>query len=145
MYYTALRFNDPPQSSLHHVLCYRLYSRYRFRTTVATDVELAFSERSLRQLCERKAVADRKLGAKLGERIRRRVAELHAAAFVTDLVTGQPHLSESDHYTVRVVDNWVISYSSNHRIVPRLASGKVDWRKVSRIKILKIGLADEHN
>lgn len=107
-------------------------------------MELAFSERSLRHLCESKATADRKLGAKIGERLRRRVADLHAAANVKDLVTGQPQEVANDHYAIRVVDNWSISFCVNHQTIPRLASGKVDWRKVSRVKIVKIGVNDEH-
>jgi proteic killer suppression protein len=140
MYYTSF-FVDMSEKSIPG---YRLCPSVASRRTKGTNVELAFSERSLRQLCESKATAERKLGAKIGVRLQRRVADLHAAAHVKDLVTGQPHEIENDQYTVRVVDDLSISFCANHRTTPRLASGKVDWSKVSRVKIVKIGDNNEH-
>jgi hypothetical protein len=144
MYYLRLSLDVPKKPKRLYISGYRLYECTLSRRTVATNVELAFSERSLRQLCESKVTADRKLGAKVGERLRRRIADLHAAVSVKDLVTGQPREVEHDHYLVQVFDDCSISFCANHHTLPRLTSGKTDWSKVSRIKIVRIGAYVDH-
>jgi hypothetical protein len=144
-YHRGILFDETRRSSIQATLGYRLYRVIRSRTNVSTNVELAFSERSLRQLCENKIAADRKLGAKIAGRLRRRLADLHAADFVNDLVTGQPREVANDHYTVLVIDDCSITFCPNHGTIPRLASGKVNWSKVSRVKIVKIGATNEHS
>jgi proteic killer suppression protein len=104
-------------------------------------LELAFAKKSLRQVCEREANAKRDLGAKIAEKLRRRLADLRAATCVKDLVAGRPReLKGARHRQIAVdlCEGFGIIFCANHNSVPTLESGGVDWAKVSRIKILRI-------
>lgn len=106
-----------------------------------TALELAFSKRSLRHLCENEAKAKRELGASVAQKLRRRLADLRAATCVTDLVAGQPRELEnlrSRHIAVDLREGFRIVFCANHNAIPTLESGGVDWAKVSRVKIMRI-------
>lgn len=106
-----------------------------------TALELAFSNKSLRQLCQSEAIAKRSLGTIVAEKLKRRLADLRAATCVADLVAGRPREREGSHHHEIVVDlgeGTRLVFCANHNIIPMLESGAVDWSKVSRIKILGI-------
>jgi plasmid maintenance system killer protein len=109
-------------------------------------LELTFATKSLRQLCESEAAAKRELGADVAERLKRRLADLRAAAHVNDLVAGQPREIEGAHnrcIAVHLYDGYRIVFCANHRTVPVLDSGSVDWSGVRRVKIL--GIERQHD
>ena len=106
-----------------------------------TVLELAFAQKSLRQLCEDEARAKRELGETVAEKLKRRLADLRAASSVEDLVAGRPRKVKGDrhpHIAVHLCDRTCIIFCANHTKVQVLESGDVDWSKVSRIKILEI-------
>jgi plasmid maintenance system killer protein len=108
--------------------------------TVA-ELELSFATKSLRLLCESEASATRELGASVAQKLRRRVADLRAATSVKDLVAGRPHQlagAHRQHVSVDLCEDSSIVFSPNHRTIPTLASGGVDWSKVTRVKVLRI-------
>jgi proteic killer suppression protein len=104
-------------------------------------LELAFANKSLRQLCESKAKANRDFGVKMADGLRRRVADLRAATCVSDLVIGTPRELEGDRQeqiALDLDDGFRLIFCANHNAVPELESGGIDWSKVSRVKILCI-------
>jgi plasmid maintenance system killer protein len=104
-------------------------------------LEIAFAKKSLRNLCESDTKAKRELGAKIAKLLRRRLADLRAATCVKDIVAGRPReVGRGRHgrYAVELCDNSRIIFCANHITVPVVASGGVDWSKVSRVKILRI-------
>jgi hypothetical protein len=101
-------------------------------------LELSFAKKSLRELCESSAKANRKLGIDAANELRRRVADLRAATSVHDLLVGQPRGSGADEIALDVGTSFEITFCANHNTVPRLESGAIDWSKVSRVKILGI-------
>lgn len=104
-------------------------------------LELAFSEKSLRQLCENETIAKRKLGAQVAEKLKRRLADLRAASCVMDLVVGAPRELEGDNanqFAISLCDDYRMVFCANHATVPLLESGAIDWARVSRVKVLRI-------
>ena len=101
-------------------------------------LELAFATKSLRQLCENEAKANQELGEEKAEKLKRRLADLRAATYVNDLVAGRPR-EFNQHFVIYISDKVSIIFSANHNTNPQLKCGKIDWSKVTRIKIFKIG------
>lgn len=104
-------------------------------------LEIAFAEKSDRQLCENEAIAVRKLGAKLADKLKRRLADLRAATSVKDIVAGKPQVLFGKHkhqIAVELCDGYCLLFCANHNVNPLLESDEIDWSRVSRIKILRI-------
>jgi hypothetical protein len=104
-------------------------------------LELAFANKALRNLCESSAKANRELGVGTADKLRRRVADLRAAISVSDLLLGAPKEVDCDGRAQIAVDlneRFQITFCANHNTVPKLESGKIDWSKVSRVKILTV-------
>lgn len=104
-------------------------------------LEIAFHEKSHRQLCENEAIAERKLGTRVAGTLKRRLADLRAATNVKDIVVGNLRLLGRGHQqqiALELGDGYCLTFCSNHKSPPLLASGEIDWTQVSRIKILRI-------
>jgi plasmid maintenance system killer protein len=104
-------------------------------------VEIAFAKKSLRQLCESERTARRSLGARVAERLKRRLADLRAANCVADLVAGRPRelqSAEPGQMSVDLGDGFKLVFSANHSPAPLVGGGSVNWSKVNRVKILSI-------
>ena len=102
-------------------------------------LELAFANKQIRKLCENQALASRTLGFKAAEKLIGRLADLQAAQCVNDLVAGNP--CEVDgalhgHMSVGLCDGLRIIFCANHCAGRAQTSGKVNWAKVTRIKIV---------
>lgn len=105
-------------------------------------MEIAFATKSLRQLCESEDTAKRSLGAKVAEKLKRRLADIHAASSAKDLVAGRPQKlggNRGHKIAVDLCDGVRLVFRVNHNSIPRTEDGYVDWSKVSRVKILSIG------
>ena len=104
-------------------------------------LELAFAEKSLRQLCENESRATRDLGATVAGQLKRRLSDMRAANRVSDLVAGRPRAIAGEgeqRFAVELSDGFRIVFCANHNALPMLKSGSVNWSKVSRVKILGI-------
>src|SRR5262249_37761402 len=108
-------------------------------------LELAFANKSLRELCESEAQADCHLGPTIAQTLRRRLSDLRAATNVKDLVAGRPRElagSRRGCVAVQLSSESRLVFRANHTVLPVLDTGDVDWSKVSRVKILSIGTDD---
>ena len=103
-------------------------------------LELAFSTKALRTLCESEVAATDKLGTERAEGLKRRLADLRAAHHAGEVVAGRPRQAadSEDHLEVDVSAGSSLVLSSNHTTTPRLDSGAVDWSNVTRVKVLRI-------
>lgn len=103
-------------------------------------MELAFSTKALRTLCENEAAATQELGATRAGILKRRLADLRAAVSVSDLVVGNPReaADSNDNLEIDVGAGARLVFCTNHAVTPRLASGNVDWANVSRVRLLRI-------
>lgn len=109
-------------------------------------MELAFSTRELRTLCEVEAAAGRRLGGAASAALRRRLADLRAASNVAELLelTGRAPQQgpQKDQLVIDLVDSAVLVLGPNHVKTPRTASRGVDWSQVFRVMIMRIGRSD---
>jgi plasmid maintenance system killer protein len=106
-----------------------------------TALELAFDKKSLRQVCENEDRAKHDFGVKVAEKLKRRLADLRAAKTVKDLVAGRPHELDDPHFGqigVELCEGYRIVFCANHSSIPMLKPNRVDWSKVSRIKVLRV-------
>lgn len=81
------------------------------------------------------------LGPKAAEKLKRRLADLRAAAAISELVVSRPYELDGarDHQmAMNLCDGTRIVFSANHSNPPTLKSGRVDWTKVNRIKIMDV-------
>ena len=104
-------------------------------------VQIAFFNKSLRDLCESESHMKLQLVEALAAALKRRLADLRAATCVTDLVAGNPQEVGTPHqkrFALELSEGKRLLFSSNHVATPVLDSGAVDWSKVSRIKLLRI-------
>ena len=104
-------------------------------------MELAFDSKPLRTICEKEVDAKRELGPAVAEVLKHRLADMWAATSIKDLVAGRPrllHPAEYKHMVVDLRDGYQIVFCANHTNNPITESGKIDWSRVSRIKIIRI-------
>ena len=108
---------------------------------IVPTLEIAFASRSLRELCESAAKADRHFGAGVAQNLRRRLADLRAATTVKDLIAGRPRELEGARrrcFAVDLSESSRLVFCANHRVMPTLRSGDVNWSRIRRVKILRI-------
>jgi len=107
-------------------------------------LELSFDTKSLRQLCENRARAGKVLGRDIANKLVSRLADLRAVTCVNDLVVGHPREiddSGDKHYVVDLCNGVSITFCANHVTNSFRNCSKIDWSRVTRIKLLKIGSA----
>ncbi len=105
-------------------------------------MELAFTTKQLRQLCESSAKAKKELGDEMAEKLKHRISDLRAAVCTNDLLVGDPrelNYSGEKAFTIDLGDDLSIFFCANHNKNPTFENGKIDWDNVSRIRILNIG------
>jgi proteic killer suppression protein len=105
-----------------------------------TTLILAFASKTLREICEDEEQAERRLGRRVTESLKHRLADLEAAPAAADLIAGESQLQNlTGNYSVRLIDGFCLEFAANHLKNPLVKNGIVDWRKVSRIQIVRIG------
>ena len=104
-------------------------------------MQLAFHSPLLRTVCESERIARDELGGPVAEVLKHRLADMAAATSVTDLVAGRPRVlggTARDEMAVDLCEGYVIAFAANHTKNPATGTGDLDWKRVSRIKILRI-------
>ena len=105
-------------------------------------MELSFETRQLREICEKKEDAEAYLGKESAGDLRHRLADFIAAKVATDVQVGNPtyvNNKDGSFLIVYLTDGTPVVLVSNHIRTPKLESGIVDWRKVTRVRIIRIG------
>jgi len=105
-------------------------------------VQIAFESASLRAICESEAQAAAELSPTIARALKNRLADMDAASYATDLIAGTPRqLAGADHgcMAVALADGLEIVFCSNHPRPPLTETGHVDWARVSRVRIMRIG------
>lgn len=107
-------------------------------------MELAFHKKSLRKLCESESFAKRKLGSDIATQLKNRIADFRAIKYADDLTSMLPNISEINvsgelYFVANLHGDHIISFCANHPNNP-INNNKIDWKKVRRIKIMRIGV-----
>lgn len=102
-------------------------------------MELSFGSEKLRDLCERQQVAEAKFGASLTRELRCLLAEMEAAESVGDILElCADHFIECGDRMTVTRSTIRVELCSGH-VKPRLGpDGKVDWRRVTRLRLESI-------
>ena len=96
----------------------------------------------LERLCSESREALRRLGAAGARRLQTRLAELEAAARVTELVAGHPHPLKGGR-----AGQFAVNLDGGRRLVcepaddplPLGDGGEVDWARVTTVRVTYIG------
>lgn len=105
-------------------------------------MEIHFKDKKIRELCEKRAVAERKLGAACARKLRTRLDDLNAASRVTELVAGTPHPLKGDRsgqFAVDLAGGWRLVFVPRHDPCPVNKDLSIDWSQVTIICIEFIG------
>ena len=103
-------------------------------------VEIAFNSIELRTICESEAHAKTAFGAQVAEVLKHRLADIRAATSINDLIAGKPRIidGKDQHMAIDLCNGYRIVICANHLKNPTMKSGRLNWSKVSRVKILQI-------
>lgn len=102
---------------------------------------LSFLNADLEELCNNQRLQDKRLGA-AARRLRARLADLAAAARVSDLVAGRPHPLRGDRegqLALTLDGGRRLVLEPAHDPVPALPDGGVDWSQVTAVRIVFVG------
>jgi len=105
-------------------------------------LEIRFKDKQLRELCEKKAVATKKLGGICARKLQTRLADIAAASRVTDLVAGKPHPLKGDRhgqFALELTGGWRLVFAPANDPIPRRDDASIDWSAVTIVCIEYIG------
>ncbi len=105
-------------------------------------MEIDFSNKTLKKLCEIEREAVKELGSDSARKLRNRLADLEAVSHVSELVAGRPHALNPDdlrEYSVALADGKCLVFQPNHDEIPLDKNNKTDWSRVNKVKIVYIG------
>lgn len=105
-------------------------------------MEISFKDKKLRELCEKQAVAVKKLGAIGARKLRARLSDLRAVTCVTELIAGNPHPLKGERLGQFALDldgGWRLVFAPTNEPVPRRDDASIDWSAVNIVCIEYIG------
>ena len=105
-------------------------------------MEVRYKDKKIRELCEKQAVAEKKLGAASARKLKVRLVALEAAARVTDLVAGNPHPLKGDRlgeFALDLAGGWRLVFAPAHDPCPTRPDGGIEWSQVMIVSIEYIG------
>lgn len=105
-------------------------------------MEIRFRDKSLSEICQKRAVANKKLGDISARKLRARISDLEAAERVTDLQAGNPHPLKGDRrgqFALELSGGWRLVFEPANKPVPRKDDSSIDWSRVTIVSIEFIG------
>ena len=105
-------------------------------------MQIHYHDKKLREICEKQAVAQKKLGTDCAKKLQWRLAELAAAANVGELVAGRPHPLKGERqgrFALSLAGGYRLVFAPKHDPVPTRADGSTDWAQITIISIEYIG------
>lgn len=105
-------------------------------------MEIHFKDKKIRELCEKRSAAEKKLGAVCAHKLRARLDDLNAASRVTELVAGNPHPLKGDRqgqFALNLTGGWRLVFAPKHDPCPVKEDLSIDWSQVTIITIEYIG------
>ncbi|MEO8022153.1 killer suppression protein HigA [Polaromonas sp.] len=105
-------------------------------------MEIKFKDQQLRELCEKKAVAAKKLGDNCARKLQTRLADIAANSRVTDLVAGKPHPLKGNRlgqFSLELAGGWRLVFAPANEPIPRRDDASIDWSAVTIVCIEYIG------
>ena len=104
-------------------------------------LELAFSSRELRSICESHAKAKRELGEMTAHALQRHLADMESADTVSELfdlgLEIQHCCEDPGLLRFRLNEHACLACRANHRSLP-LNGGNIDWAQVTRLQLVRV-------
>lgn len=109
-------------------------------------MELAFDTQALRRVCESDVEARKRFPGETAGQLQDRLADMRAAASVSDLVAGRPSLDGQPPGWIRfsLEGGYELVCTANHPRPPVTDDGRVDFSRVRRVKVARIGQEPQH-
>ncbi|MDJ1497628.1 hypothetical protein QNI19_32110 [Cytophagaceae bacterium DM2B3-1] len=101
-------------------------------------MELTFLDSEIRQICQVESKAIEVYGKETARKLQSRLSDLEAADSVWELPAGAPTPISDSEYKITIDKNLFLIFCANNRRQPKDTNGKIDWQRVSIIKILKL-------
>lgn len=111
------------------------------------SIQLAFQTAKLRQICESSVSAKRSLGESAAHSLRTRLADVCASTSPVDVVElgfAAFDMGSDVRIFIYIEGGYTVTATVNNRPEPRLDDGRLDWKRVTRLKILSIERANEN-
>lgn len=105
-------------------------------------MKIQYGDKKLRDICERQAVAEKRLGAACAGKLRVRLTAIEAATRVTDLVAGNPHPLKGDRagqFALDLAGGRRLVFSPANDPCPMHEDGSINWSQVTIVSIEYIG------
>lgn len=105
-------------------------------------MEIHFADRKLKEICQVKRVAEKKLGTNCARKLSRRLQELAAVEKVSDLVVGRPHPLTGNRAGQMALDldgAYRLVFASANSPCPIYPDGAINWTQVTIVEIQYIG------
>lgn len=105
-------------------------------------MNINFKDRKIRELCEKHAVAVKKLGAICARKLRTRLDDLNAANRVSDLTAGNPHPLKGDRsgqFALDLAAGFRLVFLPDQNPLPVFEDESIDWSQITIICIEFIG------
>lgn len=106
----------------------------------AFKLKIYFKDKELQELCQSDKSMKKKYG-ELAKKLKARLADLDAASNVSELAVGRAHPlkhNRKDQYAVDLTNMIRLIFEAANEPIPKEADGKVDWKKVTMIRIVDI-------
>ncbi len=105
-------------------------------------MDILFNDKRLESLCLSQRQMTKKLGGKGARKLRARLADLQAAADVSQLHAGRPHALKRDRagqFSVDLDGGRRLVFEPAHHPPPQHPDGSIDWRQVRAVRVVFIG------
>lgn len=102
---------------------------------------IAFDSHELRDICEKREVAETALGLQAAHHLEQQLADIEALenfAELEELHGGLIGFRDGGFRTVNLGPKCMLILRSNHVTAPMLTTGEIDWSKVTRIRIVGV-------
>lgn len=105
-------------------------------------MKITYADAGLESVCRQSKLAVRELGTVSAKKLQRRLAELHAAHMVGELVAGRPYPLGHDR-----IGQFALDLHGGTRLIfkptaeppPCKPDGSIDWAQVTEVTIIEIG------
>jgi proteic killer suppression protein len=105
-------------------------------------VDIEILDDDLRKTCEQERSATKAYGRPCARKLRARLADLIAAMNVQELVAGRPHPLKGDRsgqFSLDLQGGVRLVFEPANDPIPKRDDGGIDWRSVTRVRIVFIG------
>jgi proteic killer suppression protein len=101
-------------------------------------IQLLFLDGAIRDLCERRQLAERLLGSRAARRLRARLADICAARKISEVVAGAPKLNGRGQIVFALHPPHRLILEPAMNPIPTKKNGEPDWDAIEAFRVLRI-------